>query len=390
MNILLYSHYFAPSIGGAETIVLTMAQGLAEVHAETDLSEFSITIVTQTPAGDFDDSVFPFRVLRQPGLLQLWQEIRSSHIVHLAGPALVPLMLGLLGRKPVTIEHHGFQTVCPTGQLLIEPTSVPCCGHFMAGNHLECLRCRPDDNWLGSWKLWFLTFVRRFLCSRIAANIMPTEFLASVLRLPRMRVISHGVELIASSRRSWPALNPPVIVFQGRLVSTKGTRVLLEAAAILRAQHRSFELIIIGDGPERTKLQEFAREMQLSSCIRFTGHLDTTEVESILATASAVVVPSLAGEVFGLVIAENMSRGLPVIASDLGAFKEVLGDAGLTFRVGDANDLAQQLTKFLNDSTRASSVGAKARQRVADCYSREGMIKAHAQLYREVYDSKSA
>jgi glycosyltransferase involved in cell wall biosynthesis len=219
---------------------------------------------------------------------------------------------------------------------------------------------------------------------------MPTEFLAGVLRLPRMRVIPHGVEPIASSCRSWPAPDPPIIVFQGRLVSTKGTRILLEAAAILRSQHRSFELIIIGDGPERTKLQEFAREMQLSSRIRFTGHLDATEVESILATASAVVVPSLAGEVFGLVIAENMSRGLPVIASDLGAFKEVLGDAGLTFRVGDANDLAQQLTKFLDDSARASSVGAKAKQRVADCYSREEMIKAHAQLYRDVYDSKSA
>ena len=364
-----------------------MAQGLAEVHAETDLSEFSVTIVTQTPAGDFDDSVFPFRVLRQPSLLQLWQEIRSSHIVHLAGPALVPLMLGLLGRKPVTIEHHGFQTVCPTGQLLIEPTGVPCCGHFMAGNHLECLRCRPDHNWLASWKLWFLTFVRRFLCSRIVANIMPTEFLAGVLRLPRMRVIPHGVERTAFFRRSEFA-GPPVIVFQGRLVSTKGIRVLLEAASTLRSQNRSFELVVIGEGPERSKLQEYARELQLSSCIRFMGYLGATEVESILATARAVVVPSLGGEVFGLVVAENMSRGLPVIASDLGAFKEVLGNAGLTFRVGDANDLAQQLGNLLDDSAWASHLGVRAKQRVLDCYSREAMIKAHAQLYRELYDSK--
>jgi glycosyltransferase involved in cell wall biosynthesis len=387
VNILLYSHYFAPSVGGAETIVLTMARGLAEVHAK-NLSEFEITIVTQTPAGDFDDSRLPFRVLRRPGLLQLWQEIRSSDIVHLAGPALVPHVLGLLGGKPVTIEHHGFQTICPTGQLLIEPTSIPCSGHFMAGNYLECLRCRPDGNWLASWKLWFLTFVRRFFCSRIAANIMPTEFLAGALRLPRMRVIPHGIEPIASSGRPCPAPGPPVIVLQGRLVTSKGIRVLLEAASALRSQNRSFQLIIIGDGPERTKLEEYARELQLSSCIRFTGYLDATEMESILAAASAVVVPSLAGEVFGLVVAENMSRGLPVIASNLGAFKEVLSGTGLTFRVGDPEDLAHQLAKVLDDSVWAARLGAKAKQRVLDVYSREAMIEAHAQLYRELHNFK--
>jgi len=390
VKILLYSHYFAPSIGGAETIVLAIARGLAEVRAKADLSEFEITIVTQTPAEDFDDSVLPFRVLRRPGLRQLWQAIRSSDIVHLAGPALAPLVLGLLGRKHVTIEHHGFQTICPTGQLLIEPAGVPCCGHFMAGNHVECLRCRSDGNWLASWKLWLLTFVRRFLCSHVTANIMPTEFLAGLLRLPRMRVIPHGVEPVSSFRGWSPVSGPPVIVFQGRLVSTKGIRLLLEAASILRSRNRSFELAIIGDGPERTKLEDFARQLQLSSSIRFTGRLNAIEMESILAAARAVVVPSLGGEVFGLVVAENMARGLPVIASDLGAFREVLGDAGFTFRVGDAKDLAEQLTKVLDDPERASLLGDRAKQRVVDFYPREGMIQAHAQLYREVDDSKGA
>jgi glycosyltransferase involved in cell wall biosynthesis len=259
----------------------------------------------------------------------------------------------------------------------------------MAGNHLECLRCRRDGNWLLSWKLWFLTFVRRFFCSHIAANIMPTEFLAGVLRLPRARVIPHGVEPIASSFLSSTASGPPKIVFQGRLVSSKGIRVLLEAASTLRSQNRSFEVIIIGDGPERTKLQDYAQELKISSCTRFTGYLNAIEVESILATASAVVVPSLAGEVFGLVVAENMSRGLPVIASNLGAFKEVLGSAGLTFRVGDANDLAQKLAELLDDSALASRLGADAKQRIVNYYSIRTMVEAHALLYRELYNSKS-
>jgi glycogen(starch) synthase len=387
LNILLYSHYFPPSIGGAEAIVLSIARGLAELRGNTLSSDFKVTVITQTPAKDFDDSVLPFRVVRQPGLRRLWQEIRSSDVVHLAGPALAPLLLALLGRKRVVVEHHGFQTICPTGQLLIEPSAVPCCGHFMAGRHLQCLRCRPDSNWLRSWKLWFLTFVRRSLCSQVAANIMPTEFLARLVDLPRMRVIPHGVEAVPTELRPAHGPSPPVVVFQGRLVSTKGVPVLLEAASRLRSKNRSFELVIIGDGPESSKLRTLAKDLQLSPYIRFTGRLEADALENALADASAVVIPSLGGEVFGLVVAENMARGVPVVASDLGAFKEVLGEAGTTFRVGDANDLAQELAKILDDPDLASSMRVRARQRVRDLYQRERMIYSHAQLYRELHQS---
>lgn len=74
--------------------------------------------------------------------------------------------------------------------------------------------------------------------------------------------------------------------------------------------------------------------------VRFAGLLGGEQLEAALARASAVVVPSLSGEVLGLVVAENMLRGLPVIASDLGAFTEVLGDTGLTFRSGSVTNLA--------------------------------------------------
>ena len=124
MKLLFYSHYFAPSIGGVETIVLSLARGLAEVPTPSGANEFELTLVTETPAEDFDDRLLPFRVLRQPSLSQLLQMIRSSDVIHVAGPALTPLLLGLLARKSVVIEHHGFQTICPTGQLLIEPSSA--------------------------------------------------------------------------------------------------------------------------------------------------------------------------------------------------------------------------------------------------------------------------
>jgi len=383
VKLLLYSHFFAPSVGGVETIVLSIARGLAELLTTSGLSAFEITLVTQTPAEDFDDGLLPFQILRQPSFAQLRRLVRSADVVHVAGPALSPVILGLIMHKPVVVEHHGFQTICPTGQLFMERTNAPCPGHFMASHHLECLRCRSDSNWLASWKLWLLTFVRRFLCARVAANIVPTEWLGGLLHLRNATSIPHGLAASTSSTKS-PSPHPPKIIFQGRLVSTKGVRILLEAAAILHSSNRSFELVVIGDGPERSDLEELAQRMQLSTCVRFTGRLGRSELEFNFATDSIVVVPSLGGEVFGLVVAENMLRGLPVVASDLGAFIEVLGDAGLTFRVGDASNLAHQLSRLMDDSALGLNLGIRARRRILQCYPLSEMIDAHARLYRRV------
>ncbi|MGB2898367.1 MAG: glycosyltransferase family 4 protein [Candidatus Acidiferrum sp.] len=390
MKLLVYSHYFAPSVGGVESIVFSLASGLAGMRDSNGVPQFEITLVTQTPAGTYDDRGNAFRTVRKPSFVQLWQLVRSSDIVHVAGPALAPMFLGLLERKPVVVEHHGFQTICPNGQLLIEPAGAPCPGHFMAGRHVKCLRCNSERGWLASGKLWLLTFVRRFLCAHVAANITPTEWLGGELHLPQSTTIPHGLEVTEAAPRLEPRRIPPILAFQGRLVTTKGVRLLFEAASILRKQGQPFELLIIGDGPERDSLEQFAREAQLDVQVRFAGRLDGAQLNAALAESSVVVVPSLGGEVFGLVVAENMLRGLPVVASDLGAFVEVLGDAGFTFRTGDATALAAALSRLLNDPSLALRLGQRARTRALDFCNNSRMIEAHARVYRDVYAAAQA
>jgi glycogen(starch) synthase len=384
MKLLLYSHFFPPSIGGVETIVLSIARGLAELRESNGAPQFELTVVTQTPAGNYNDSANPFRTIRQPSLFRLLQLVRESEVVHVAGPALAPLILSLLVRKPFVIEHHGFQTICPNGQLLFEPAGAPCPGHFMADRQTECLRCNSNQGWATSYKLWLLTFVRRFLCAQAAANIAPTQWLGALLQLPRAVAVPHGLEVGEAVSRSAPSSSKPVIVFLGRLVTTKGVRVLLEAARILREQNRSFELLIIGDGPERTALEQFAHDSHLDGHVSFAGCLNATQLEASLSRASAVVVPSLGGEVFGLVVAENMLRGLPIVASDLGAFVEVLDDSGLIFPTGDAAALATSLVRLMQDPDLATSLGNGARERALDFYMKSRMIEAHAFVYRKV------
>jgi glycosyltransferase involved in cell wall biosynthesis len=390
MKLLIYSHFFVPSVGGVETIMLSIARGLAGLRDSNGAAQFEITLVTQIPAGDYDDSANPFRTIRQPGFVQLRRLIWNTDVVHVAGPALTPLLLSLFARKPFVVEHHGFQTICPNGQLLIEPAGEPCPGHFMAGRQTECLRCNSNQGWFASYKLWLLTFVRRFLCAGAGANVTPTQWLGNLLQLPHVSPIPHGLERIEAVSRREPPPGRPVIVFQGRLVTTKGVRLLFEAARLLREQNRDFELLIIGDGPERESLEQFARDSRLETQVCFAGRLNGMQLDAALARASAVVVPSLGGEVFGLVGAENMLRALPIVASDLGAFVEVLGGSGLTFRNGDAAGLAASLGRLLDEPFLAANLGRHARERALDFCDNSRMIEAHARVYRDAYAAAKA
>ncbi|MGB8477106.1 MAG: glycosyltransferase family 4 protein [Candidatus Acidiferrum sp.] len=384
MKLLIYSHFFAPSVGGVETIVLSLARGLAGLRAPGGEPKFEVTVITQTPADKFDDGGLPFRIVRRPSLIHLWDLIWASDTVHVAGPALAPLVFGLLAHKPVVVEHHGFQAICPNGQLLIETSGTPCPGHFMAGHPGECFRCNGGLGWFASRRLWLLTFVRRFLCRRVSMNVTPTAWLGGLLHLPRCIAIPHGLEFAtAPPEQPRRSSHPPVIAFQGRLVGTKGIGILLQAASLLLAEKRAFELLIIGGGPERTALEQTSQESPLAGRVHFAGRLGGEQLEAALAKACVVVVPSLGGEVFGLVVAENMLRGLPVITSDLGAFVEVLGEAGLTFRTGDAAALARELARILDDPALAIRLAQLGRQRALEYCDFQRMLQAHARAYED-------
>jgi len=384
VKLLLYSHFFAPSIGGVETVVMSLATGLSPCAKSSSKGEFELTLVTQTPRGSFDDSSLPFPVVRQPSFNALRKLIRSADVVHVTGAAIVPVLLGRVLRKPVVVEHHGFQTICPTGQLFQEPDNIPCPGHFMAERYTHCLACAPTPKPLAAFRLWLLTFFRRFLCQHVAANITPTHWLAGMLQLPRTETIPHGLAPSSPLVRLPAGHLVPVLVFLGRIVTTKGLLLLLEAARLLQHQNRPIELKVVGDGSERAALQKLAAEWKLAMQVHFLGRLPDSQIADLLAKADLLVVPSLGGEVFGMVIAENMLRGIPILASDLGAFVEVLGDTGRTFKTGDSSDLARQIVQLLDDPAASQRLGVAAHQRVRVFFALSRMIEAHAQIYRRL------
>jgi glycosyltransferase involved in cell wall biosynthesis len=378
VRILIYSRNWAPAVGGVETIVMSLALGLAASPKVTKL-----TLVTYTPQQGMNDSELPFHVVRRPSFIKLYGLIRSAQVVHLAGPAFVPLLVAILLRKPTALEHHGFQAICPNGQLFYEPTETPCAGHFMASRHSECLRCNAKYGSLFSLKLWASTFPRRSLCNAATANIVPTEWLSSQLNLQRTKPAHHGAPGSRASA-SRPLSRIVTFAFQGRLVTTKGVRVILEACSLLKSRDLPFQLLIIGDGPNRPNLEALSQHLGIEHLVQFVGYLSPESLEEKMETVDAILMPSLAGEVFGMVALENMLRGKLVIVSDIGALTEVVGDTGFSCATGEPAAWAACMERVLRDPALCVSHGTRARQRALDMFSTEQMILTHLQTYDEM------
>ncbi len=386
IKLVLYAHDSLPSVGGVQRIVLHLARGIAGRTASSEQPcGFEVTLVTETPGTQEEDRLLPFRVVREPGFWKLAGLLRKSDVVHLAGPALLPLSMGLLLGKPVVVEHHGFHSICPNGQLLYEPDETPCPGHYMAGRYAKCVQCNAKSlGFLRSVRMFLLTPFRRWLSNRASRNITPTKWLENLLHLRRSRTIVHGISPDAGTPSAEASVS--TFAYQGRLVSTKGVGVLLEAFRRLCHEREGLCLTIIGSGPADASLR--ATAAKVNGHVEFLDYVPEEELHRALAKAATVVMPSLGGEVFGLVAAENMLRGKLLIVSDLGALHEVVSDTGFVFSVGDASALADRMRRVLDNPSEAAAMGRAARARAMQAFSMESMIEAHAATYREAFVRK--
>jgi glycogen(starch) synthase len=389
MKLLLYSHSFAPNVGGVETIVLSLARGLAALRTVDNRPRFELTLVTETPAGDFDARALPFSVVRRPAAFALKNLIDAADVLHLAGPALLPLFLAWLARRPVVVEHHGYQSVCPNGLLVHQPDGSICPGHFQAKRYHQCIRCQASQMpWLKSFAQLLLMFPRNLLAKSAACNIAVSRHVSERIALPRSRVVYHGVE---NANRPEIAIAeiPPLqgklrFAYVGRLVSEKGLSVLLQAAEILRREKQEFELLLIGDGPQRQLLEAVIEQDALSDSVQITGLLQGTALADALARVHVVVMPSVWEETAGLAAMEHMMRGRLVIASKIGGLLETIGDAGIACLPGNAEDLARCMREVLRDRSLLATLGRKGRERALSLFLRDRMIADHVGIYQEI------
>ena len=366
---------------------MNLARGLAnggeslEGKSSSESFEAEVTVATPTLADGFDDRVLPFRVARRPGLRKSIVLIRWADVVLLAGPVFVPLVLSLIMRKPVAVEHHGYQAACPNGLLLEEPAKIVCPGHFMARRYTRCLRCvKATGGWAQAAAKVPATFLRRWMCKKVAVNIAVTKHVANRISLPRTKVVYHGVpDPGGPSDKASGDL--ATFAYVGRLVSEKGLQLLLEAVKMLKDERYRFQVKIVGDGPERGKLEVIAREFGLSSEVSFTGHLRGDALRDAVRDVTALVMPSICEETAGLAAIEHMMRGRLLIAADIGGLSEVVDGAGLKFQPGDIGDLAACMRRVLENRTLVERLGRRAREWAVQKFGVDRMVHEHMEVF---------
>jgi glycosyltransferase involved in cell wall biosynthesis len=202
----------------------------------------------------------------------------------------------------------------------------------------------------------------------------------------RILVVPPGVaiERFAAAR---PPATPPgrhTILSAGRLVWEKGHQDVLRAVALLRRERDDLRLVVIGDGPERGRLERYAADLGLEGVAEFPSRIPYDDMPTLYAAASALVLASLPTKVweeqFGMVLVEALAAGTPVVACSSGAIPEVLDGAGTLVDPGDWAGLASALEA--GPLAQAPGTRAPSAQALLERYS----TAAHAARVRAAYD----
>jgi len=333
MRILLNSHFFAPSVGGLETVSRLLADEFHRLGKE-------VVVVTQT-LGEYD-AKFAYRVVRQPSRSELLELVRWCDVFFHNNISLQAAWPLLLVRRPWVVAHHNWIS-------------------------------RADGTLAWQDKL------KRFLI-RKATNISISQSIADALPAPSQLIGDPYQDDLFT-------LHPEIIrdrelVYLGRLVSDKGVDGLLLALAQLKQEHLRPSLSIIGHGPEEANLRQQARDLGIADQVHFLGQHQGDDLVRLLNGHKIMVVPSRWAEPFGVVALEGIACGCVLIGSEGGGLKEAIGPCGLTFPNGKIDALAKQLAGLLINPAKRAALRTPAPDHLA----KHRRVEV-AQAYLRVFDS---
>lgn len=297
--MLLLSHSFSPDIGGIETMSELLARRFSELGHE-------IHVITWSK-DDKEDGTFPFTIIRDPSVAKLFKEYFWTDVILENNPCLKLAWPAIFFLKP----------------------------------HIIVLQTWIENRYK---RMWLKHAKKVIACSAsIRENCWPSALVIGN---------SYNTEIFRLSEK---AERNKDFVFVGRLVSDKGAELTIKALHLLQTKFsnqpnglKRYCLTIIGDGPEKIKLEELAASLHMQDCVQFRGALRGKELADCLNQHRFILVPSIWDEPFGIVALEGIACGCLPIVSDSGGLPEAIGNAGLTFNKGNADDLVRCIKKLLD------------------------------------------
>jgi glycosyltransferase involved in cell wall biosynthesis len=283
---------------------------------------------------------------------------------------------------PYIITLTDYWTICP--KIILQTSSGDLCVGPKGGEN--CLRLCPEFS---------QEFIKSHLSSgknilkNARAVVSPSRFLAAVIKTEYpeldLTVIPHGMDYrhLEENRKVYKKGDKLVLGFCGSLIPHKGVHVLLKAFRDLEPSKA--ELRLYGSSFQENSFSNYLKKLARGQKnIRFCGNYKAEEVGGILKNIDVMVVPSLWYENYPLVIHEAFACNIPVIASNIGGMAEKVKNSttGLTFHVGDDEDLAGKLKLILQDPRVLNEMKARIRG------SSPPFLEEEAYMYERLYRAR--
>jgi colanic acid/amylovoran biosynthesis glycosyltransferase len=305
-----------------------------------------------------------------PGLARHLRGLNPVLIhAHFGVDSVQALWLARRLRIPLVITFHGY-----------DATMKEKYARKYSYDYRRYLRWRPVIQREGS----LFVAVSEFVRERLIAQGFPPE-----------RIVVHYVGVDTDLFSPDPSVTrAPIVLFAGRLVDSKGCGYLIQAMEKVQQQNPEAHLVVLGDGPIRSDLEQMAS--QKLGNYSFLGAQSQGEVRRWMNRAKVFCVPSFTthwgtSEGFGLVFTEAQAMGLPVASFATGGIPEAVahGVTGLLAEERDVDGLAGNISRLLNDEPLWLRFSAAARIRVRDHFDLRNQTARLEEIYERLLTSRS-
>jgi len=348
MRLLIVTNDFPPTMGGIENYTYSLACRWPD----------EVVVLTRWVPGckEFDGRLeFPVvrepvgTMLPSPGLIRKTRQIIRSHQIDaIHFPSALPL--GLLGKRlnlPYAVSVHG--------------------GEFVLASRLPASR----------------QALKR-VCTAAAVLLPESSFAGGLINTligesTPIRTVTAGVDPQRYGREAAPpvvvsAARGPIILSVSRLIARKGPRTLIQALPSVLRNHPSAHLLIVGGGPDLSKLKEMTRSFGVTHAVTFAGPQTWEHTPAYYSAASIFALPTRARfrgaetEGLPLVFLEAAAAALPLLGGNVGGIADAVrpGKTGVLIDGASPGETADALVSLLSDPNGATRMGAAARKMILE------------------------
>ncbi len=356
LRVAMVTETYPPEVNGVAATVSRVVEGLLQRGHELQLVRPRQDSADSSSSNDNDDGRFAevlMRGLPIPRYPQLKMGLPSRRALVRLWTARRPDVVHLVTEGPL-----GWSALQAAAQL-----KLPVVSDFRTNFHAY------SQHYGVAWmRTPIMAYLRKFH-NRCASTMVPTEALRQELQtsgFQRVRVVARGVDTqrfdparrSQALRDSWGA-GPDTLVAMcvGRIAPEKNLQAVLAAAAAMRAADPGMRLVLVGDGPDKSRLEQAHPE------VLFAGLKRGDDLAAHYASADVFLFPSLT-ETFGNVVTEAMASGLAVVAYDQAAAGQLIrqGDNGLLAPSGDGAGFSRLALQLVGELPRARAMGQRARE----------------------------